>query len=208
MLDSTHTPLKVDGDRTRNAILRAAQALFVEHGFSATSVATVAKQACVTKSLIHHHFGSKRELWDAVREMVMADYQRQQQKLMSERFPDRSLIEDSFIVYFRFLQDNPDVLRLWNWMVIENDSYCAAMTQQMFAAGLETVRKAQEGGSIRADIGPEYVLAQFIALVRGWCSVRWVLQASILAGLPDTTCDERYLEAAVKVFISGLKPQA
>src|SRR4051794_15036325 len=115
MLDATlTTPPKIDGDRTRAAILRAAQSLFVEHGFATTSMATVAKQAGVTKSLIHHHFGSKRELWDAVRDVVMEDYQRQQQEMLNQRAPDLSLVEDSLVVYFRFLQANPDVLRLWN----------------------------------------------------------------------------------------------
>ncbi len=205
MLYSANTNIKVDGDRTRGAILRAAQALFVEHGFSATSVATVAKQASVTKSLIHHHFGSKRELWDAVREVVMEDYQRQQQQMISERTPDLSLVADSFVFYFRFLQANPDVLRLWNWMVIEGDSQCATMTHKLSCAGVETIRQAQASGSIRQDLEPEYVLAQFFALVRGWFSERGIMQASVLGGLPDSTCDERYLQATVKVFIDGLR---
>ncbi|MFT3921646.1 MAG: TetR/AcrR family transcriptional regulator [Myxococcales bacterium] len=208
MLDATplNTP-KIDGDRTRSAILRAAQALFVEHGFATTSMATVAKQAGVTKSLIHHHFGSKRELWDAVRDVVMEDYQRQQQEMLSQRAPDLSLVEDSFVVYFRFLQSNPDVMRLWNWMVIENDAQCASMSQALSCAGVDTLRRAQEQGSMRKDVEPEYVLAQFFALVRGWFSERAIMQASVLHDLPDNTCDERYLRATVKVFIDGLRPR-
>lgn len=208
MLDSATTaPLKVDGDRTRSAILGAAQALFVELGFAATSMATVAKQAGVTKSLIHHHFGSKRELWDAVRTVVMEDYQRQQLRLMDERPADLSLVEASFGIYFRFLQANPDVLRLWNWMIIEGDSQCAAMTQNMFLAGIDTLRRAQASQSIRQDVEPEYVLAQFFALVRGWFSERAILQTNVLAGLPAETCDDRYLQATLKVFIDGLRPR-
>ena len=199
------TSPKIDGDRTRGAILRAAQALFVEHGFATTSMATVAKQAGVTKSLIHHHFGSKRELWDAVRNVVMEDYQRQQQELLNQRAPDLSLVEDSLVVYFRFLQSNPDVMRLWSWMVIENDAQCASLSQALSRAGVETLRRAQEQGDMRTDVEPEYVLAQFFALVRGWFSERAVMQANILAGIPDETCDERYLKSAVRVFIDGIR---
>jgi TetR/AcrR family transcriptional regulator len=205
MLDLLASSQKIDGDRTRTAILRAAQDLFVEHGFASTSMASLAKLAGVTKSLIHHHFGSKRELWDAVRNVVMEDYQRQQAQMLRERAADLSLVEDSLVVYFRFLQSNPHVVRLWNWMVIEGDSECATMIQELCHGGVATLRRAQEAGELRNDIEPEYVLAQFFTLVRGWFSERALLHANVLAGIPAETCDERYLKATVKVFIDGIR---
>ena len=77
-------------------------------------------------------------------------------------------MEDSLIVYFRFLQSNPDVLRLPNWMVIEGDSKCASLSEALSYAGVDTLRRAQQEGSMRSDVEPEYVLAEFLALVRGW----------------------------------------
>jgi TetR/AcrR family transcriptional regulator len=204
--DSLETP-KIDGDRTRNSILKAAQELFVQHGFAATSMATVAKQAGVTKSLIHHHFGSKRELWETVKTVVMEEYRRQQEQLLTERTPDLSLVEDSLVVYFRFLQRNPHVVRLWTWMVIENDQECAHLVQELTRAGVDTLRRAQELGAMRRDIEPAFVLAQFFALVRGWFQERAILQASVLQGVPDPICDERYLRATVRMFIDGLTPR-
>jgi len=44
---------------TKDVILDAAQEIFIERGFSDTSMSRIAKKANVTKSLIHHHFGSK-----------------------------------------------------------------------------------------------------------------------------------------------------
>jgi TetR/AcrR family transcriptional regulator len=205
MLEATLTSPKIDGDRTRTAILRAAQKLFVEFGFSATSMATVAKEAGVTKSLIHHHFGSKRELWEAVRSAVMEDYQRSQAQMMRERAPDISLIEDSFVIYFRFLQANPDVMRLWNWMLIEGDAHCVTLNQDLSNGAVEILRQVQIKGEIREDMEPEFMLSQFIALVRGWFSERKVLQACLLPDLPADTADERYMRAAVKVWMDGLR---
>jgi TetR/AcrR family transcriptional regulator len=117
-MDTDFTIRNVDGDKTRHAILKAAEDLFVEQGFAATSMATIAKRAGVTKSLIHHHFGSKRELWDIVKTSVMEEYGVQQEAMLRERVPDSSLIEDSLVVYFRFLQRNPNVVRLWSWMTV------------------------------------------------------------------------------------------
>jgi TetR/AcrR family transcriptional regulator len=198
---------KIDGDRTRTSILSAAQDLFVAHGFAATSMATVAKQAGVTKSLIHHHFGSKRELWDAVKAVVLEDYQRQQRQMLSERTPDLSLVEDSLVIYFRFLQGNPHVVRLWTWMVIEGDKECAAITQELARSGVAVLRRSQELGFVRKDIEPEYVLAQFFTLVRGWFNERDIMRTSVLQNVPEETCDERYLRATVKMFMDGLSPR-
>ena len=197
---------KTDGDRTRNAILQAAEALFVEFGFAATSMATVAKRANVTKSLIHHHFGSKRELWDAVKVAVMEDYGKQQERLVTERAPDRSLIEDSFVVYFRFLQRHPHVVRLWNWMAIESDQQCADLNRDISLAGVSMLRKAQELGHVRADIAPEYILAQFFTLVRGWFMERAAMRCELLAETSEDACDEHYLRTTLKVFLAGLAP--
>jgi len=204
--DSQETP-KIDGDRTRASILKAAQELFVQHGFAATSMATVAKQAGVTKSLIHHHFGSKRELWGTVKTAVMEDYRRQQEQMLTERTPDLSLVEDSLVVYFRFLQRNPHVVRLWTWMVIENDQECAHMMKDLTRAGVETLRRAQELGALRPDIEPEFVLGQFFSLARGWFHERAILRETVLQGVPDAACDERYLRATVRMFIDGLTPR-
>lgn len=47
---------------TRGAILSAAHLLFTSHGFEATSIRAVARQAGVDPALVHHYFGDKVEL--------------------------------------------------------------------------------------------------------------------------------------------------
>jgi TetR/AcrR family transcriptional regulator len=197
--------IRTDGDRTRTAILRAAEALFVEHGFAATSMATVAKLADVTKSLIHHHFGSKRELWEAVKGVVMEEYGRKQQRLLEERPPDLSLVEDSIVEYFRYLQQHPNVVRFWNWMTIEGDFEAPAFSKWLMAQGVETLRRCQQAGEVRDDVQPEYILAQFAVLLRGWFIERPILECSVLGGQSAEICDEHYLRAITRVFLDGLR---
>jgi TetR/AcrR family transcriptional regulator len=196
---------KIDGDRTRGAILKAAEELFVEQGFAATSMATLAKRAGVTKSLIHHHFGSKRELWDAVKAEVMEEYGRQQAQLITERAPDLSLVEDSLVIYFRFLQRNPHVVRLWTWMVIERDEQCMDLVRGLTSAGVAVLGAAQTRGEIRADIDPRYILGQFFSLVRGWFMERAILRSTILQDTSDELADENYLRSIVKTFVDGIR---
>ena len=53
----------IDPEATRESILDAATALFVDRGYEGVSMSAIAKDAGVTKSLIHHHFGTKAELY-------------------------------------------------------------------------------------------------------------------------------------------------
>jgi TetR/AcrR family transcriptional regulator len=194
-----------EGDSTRHAILKAAEALFVAHGFAATSTATVAREAGVTKSLIHHHFGSKRELWDAVKLRVMEEYSQQQQQLLDELPPGLSLIEESIHGYFRFLQAHPNVLRFWNWMTIEGDHECPAFSQWLMHQGVDMLRKAQRAGEIRSDVDAEYVLAQVCVMLRGWFIDRPILQRNVLSEANSEICDERYLRSITRIFLDGLR---
>ena len=51
---------------TKNRILDAAEALFMEHGFEATSLRQITALAEVNLAAVSYHFGSKEELFESV----------------------------------------------------------------------------------------------------------------------------------------------
>src|ERR1700752_5110069 len=51
---------------TKGRILDAAEALFIEHGFEATSLRAITASARVNLAAVNYHFGSKEELFQAV----------------------------------------------------------------------------------------------------------------------------------------------
>ncbi|HSH27916.1 MAG TPA: helix-turn-helix domain-containing protein [Wenzhouxiangella sp.] len=51
-----------DPELTRERILEAGFELFVDKGFAAVSMRQLANRSGVTKSLIHHHFNTKKTL--------------------------------------------------------------------------------------------------------------------------------------------------
>jgi AcrR family transcriptional regulator len=51
--------------QTRDDLLIAARAQFAEHGYRGTTVRAVAREAGVHAALIHHHFGTKEQLYAA-----------------------------------------------------------------------------------------------------------------------------------------------
>ena len=57
----------------RDQILAAARSLFEQGGYDAVSMSDVAEAARVTRGLVHHYFGSKRELYLEVVRSVLGE---------------------------------------------------------------------------------------------------------------------------------------
>src|SRR5215213_1533644 len=65
-------------------ILEAAEALFVEHGFEATSLRALTAAAGVNLAAVNYHFGSKEELFEAVLTRRLDPMNQQRVALLSE----------------------------------------------------------------------------------------------------------------------------
>src|ERR671931_1508167 len=62
-----------DADRSRKAILDAAETLFAERGFEAVSLQQIGDAAGLSRGTPNYFFGSKQDLYVAVLERVFAD---------------------------------------------------------------------------------------------------------------------------------------
>jgi AcrR family transcriptional regulator len=67
---ATRRPSK--SERTRAAVLGAAEDLFSERGFDATSLGAIGERAGIQASAVLYHYPSKRELYEAVLERMFA----------------------------------------------------------------------------------------------------------------------------------------
>ena len=193
-----------DPDLTRRQILAAALDLFVEHGFADVSMRQIAERSGVTKSLIHHHFGSKDRLWEATKEQALAQYAAEQKQELEQRTEaDGRLLHDGVVNYFRFLQDNPQVVRLLAWTHMEGDASCGEMDAELVRLGAERVRQAQQAGIFRADVNPVHVVTLFILVCTQWFQAR-----SHHAQWPGMGSDEEFLNDFLAVYMDGLAPFA
>ena len=192
-----------DPELTRSRILDAASKLFVAKGFASVTLREVAQQSEVTKSLIHHHFGSKEALWGAVLEHSFSRYytgQKEQLVNAPESVPE--LLVDGVQRYFHFLRDNPQMLRLFAWGLLAGDAQCGEMDIELVSLGAEHVRKAQQQGLMRDDINPTHVMATFI-----YVCTQWFLSREQHAHWPGLGSDEAFLEDFLKIFMEGLLPR-
>lgn len=196
-----------DAEATQAQIVAAAAEIFAEKGFADTSVSEIAVAAGVTKSLIHHHFGSKQGLWDAIKERHFFEYF-QAQSVMLDRPPGVELLRDSVEEYFRFLQRKPAFVRLIGWMQLEETGDGRfELGEKLTRAAVEKLRAAQDEGKLRPDVHPYSILISFLGLVEHWFQGN----KSHCRGLADedaVTDDEQYLEDLMKIFFEGVVPRA
>jgi len=191
-----------DPDRTRARILDAAFAQFVDKGFADVTMREIAEQSTVTKSLIHHHFGSKEALWDAVKEHAFARYAADQRaELENAENPDADLLERSVINYFRFLKDNPQVVRLLAWTHLEGDETCGELDAELVRLGAHRIRQGQDNGLFRDDVNPTHVVTIFVMTCLQWFEAR-----AHHAQWPGIGDDDEFLEDFLKIFMRGLSP--
>ena len=64
-------PKRPSADVTRNKILKNALQLFMQYGFAGTSMGKLAEKANVNQTLIFHHFGCKKQLWQQVKATII-----------------------------------------------------------------------------------------------------------------------------------------
>lgn len=198
-------PQQRDRDKTSAAILSTATTLFLQHGYDAVSLSLIARQAGVTKSLLHHYYGDKQGLWKAVKDASVESYAEQQRTLFSAN-PDKPSqdIASSIAAYFAFLQKHPEVARMFALESFESDYRPSATEQELQAQGIAFIRSLQEQNVFRQDIEPDMVLAVFSALTE-----YWFLSRDRVAKLNNLragrSLDARYLEAVGKIFEAGFQ---
>lgn len=110
-------------ETTRQRILKAAERLFAEHGYDATSIRSIVTKARVNQAAINYHFGGKDGLYrDLLRETlgVLTEHQLAHAQEMKEMPREKAL--GQFIRYqLRPLALRDDIarhLRILNWEAV------------------------------------------------------------------------------------------
>jgi len=202
-----HPPIrKRDASSTRESILESAHALFVEHGFSKTSMRDIALGCGVTKSLIHHHFGNKQCLWEQVKMRGFQTYVSEQMAQLARQKVDVPMLGEAVVALFAFLKGHPDVVRLFAWAHLEGDESCGTLDHELVALAAKRIAEAQAAGSIRDDVAALHILVTFIATATQWFEAadhfgHWFEDA----GAGDSR-DQPFVDDFLKIFLAGIAP--
>ncbi len=158
-----------DAERSREAILHAAEQLFAEKGFEGTSLQEIGERAGVSRGTPGYFFGAKEQLYQAVLERVL-QAERDATMAAVVALPDMNgrpgaLIEAAVSSHIDFLVARPAFLRLMEREALRGGTGLA-QTQSYLAVmqtGMELIETAQAGGGM-PGVDAKQLLLSIIAL--------------------------------------------
>jgi TetR/AcrR family transcriptional regulator len=190
-----------DAEATREAVLVAAERLFAEQGFDATSMRDISTASGVSHPLIHHHFGSKQDLYDAVKRRLVEGY--------AKRFPHAARavnrpinIEAEMHRLMDYIGGNPLLLKLCARTQLEDNKQVWPGEPDIFTTLQRRIEVSQERGLVRSDLSPMYLSVMLIALVHFWAQGRECF-AQRFGGAVN---DDEFIEQAIAVLEQGMSP--
>jgi len=201
--------MKDDGDRardpqgTRAAVLDAAERLFAEEGFAATSMRDISTASGISHPLIHHHFGSKEGLYTAVKRRLAEGYARRFPR--AARAVNRPVsIRAEMRRIMTFLAESPMLLRLCLRTRLDRDTQVWPGEPDMLDTLRRRIKVSQERGLIRNDLDPTHLSLMMLGLVLFWVENREHFDERF----GDDVNGEDYLRQAIALFERGASPDS
>lgn len=155
--------------RSRAAILDAAERLFAEQGYAATSLSAVGAAAGVSRATPGYFFGSKAELYQAVLERCFAEVRDavrvgRARALSSSRSGD-DILAGAVSDYFDFLAARPNFVRLIEREALSGNGLLEEGTHR--SAGQEALAAISD--ELGLDDAPSGEAAQLLLSVIALC---------------------------------------
>ena len=104
-------PRGIRAERTRGAILEAAEDLFAERGFDATRLEDIAERVGIRRASIVYYFKDKRELYDAVLRSVFGGLHEVLADVLSRPDPLPERIEAGVSAWVDYVGGRPTLAR-------------------------------------------------------------------------------------------------
>jgi TetR/AcrR family transcriptional regulator len=156
-----------DAERTREAILIAAEDRFARLGFDGTSLQQIGEAAGVARSTPAYFFGSKKALYDAVLARVIARAQEAMARAYATSDGDRSAEEaaeeaaESYVsAFLDLLGHDQNFVRLGQREALEDASAIAEFFGRFVEEAVVVLKPAAE----KAGVSPERLVLDLTAL--------------------------------------------
>lgn len=186
------------GISTPERILRAALAVFGEHGYAAGSIRAIAQLASVSPALVLHHYVSKEELRAACDERVLGYTDDKGRMLLSGSMPSAADFRDRH-------PEIDDALAYISRAVTDGGPTGKAWYARWQSASADLLRQLQDNGQVRADIDAEQAAALLASFGFGVLGTQHLLAAHL--GGDDLMADPAataYQQLSMTIFSSGL----
>lgn len=193
------------GAERRAAIVQAAIRRFAMHGFRGTTTRELAAAAGVSEPVLYQHFATKRDLYTAIVDQLIAQaHERfdERAKRLEPEATDREFLQwlgESILAYHA---EDPDRVRLLLFSALEGHELADLWFEKATLDFIRWVEKHLEkrvaAGAIRSE-SPEMLARAFIFMVS-----HFGLMHLLFPGRCVPAPDPHLVEKLVDIFLNGI----
>ena len=193
----------IKDDSIKARLLEAGRTLFADRGFAGVSVREICKAADASSTMIHHYFGSKQGIFDAIIEEFKQSSFEVPLRLIAKPPKTREeflLRLEMFISEtFRALLEQAPVFRI---ITRENQGYIG--TSQFHEGLVAYLMHAQDAGFVSESLKIELITGIVLDRLGGQIIYASMVRDDSPTVLNDETYAEEWLAANTAVLIHGL----
>ena len=201
-------PKKRDAEKTKEKLVLCAERLFVKKGYHAVGVDEVAAAAHVNKRMIYVYFGDKRKLYEAVIDRIFSKIDKLDLSKYETIDDYREQLSAVLKIYFSFLDDNLNFVRLLSWEKLyadkESIQYLASQVNGVLKYLFEILKQGVEKGAIRPDIDIQYLASNINSLFIGFFSNKVLSEAVWGHEFTDQKNNDRIVENMLRMVFDGV----
>ena len=205
------TETRNNRDSGRELILDAAEGLFADKGFAGSSMRSVARAAQVSQALIHHHFGTKRDLYEAVKTRFVERCAAHAQLSLQPRSGEslECTLSRGVLNYAAWIKENPNFLRLNLWSQLEGDlepMKPEGPEEDLSEQTIVFLNQLQASGTLLSDLDPSLYMILVGGIVEHWMQRRELFRNLLGREEEIEKLEARYFTQAVSVLLRGSLP--
>jgi TetR/AcrR family transcriptional regulator len=171
-----------DAERTRQAIVEAAEAVFAEHGYDGARIDVIAQISGYNKSLIGQYFGDKLGLYTEVLKRTDRDLTALQARILAPLLEQNTVAmpAETFRAFlsivvqtmFDYLLDHPHFLRILTWEMAEGWQTYKQIVSQLQSEDREQFERffqqAEQARLLRSRFTPLIQLAMITPICQSY----------------------------------------
>lgn len=184
-------PLSARGERTRRALLTAAEQVFAAVGYHEASIVKITEAAGVAQGTFYRYFPSKQAIFDE----LVADLNRRLRRAMREASAEATtrleVERQGFAAFFRFTAEHPGLYRVIRQAEFVSPGALHLHYERIARGYTDGLRLAMDDGEIAP--GDPTVLAWALMGVGELIGMRWLLwdaDGDVPARVPDEVFDQ------------------
>lgn len=144
-------------EKSKAAILSAAETEFADKGFWGARVDEIATNANINKRMIYAYFGDKEALYNAVLLNTYSKMEKVENDLIKQNLNGIELIKEIVSTYFDFLFNNPSFVNILMWENLNKGKYLKKIENQVIERKtifyfIDAIEKGKANNIFKSDI--------------------------------------------------------